>query len=99
MQESLKQVPHSVLQEQLRAFESLTPDQRRSLAERAADVSPELLTSQAEEYAKNAKWQSIKEAETLKAEGNALHATRQFLAAAAKYRLAIQSLSQACEWS
>ena len=97
MQRSMQNVPPSVVQEQLKAFEAMTPDQRRSLAERASTIDPNMLASQAEEYAKSANWKSLREAESLKAEGNALHTSGSFAAAAAKYKLALETLQQASE--
>jgi hypothetical protein len=88
MQEQMKNIPQSVLQDQMKMFQNMTPDQQRMAGKKAQDLDPSDIVNQGSQFASGSGWSELKEAEDLKKEGNRLHGLGQYSSAIKKYELA-----------
>ena len=88
MQQQVASMPASVIAEQMKAFQRLSPEQQRFAASQAASVDPSTVLSQ--QAGGNS--QELAEAQRLKSEGNNLHGLKQYRPAAEKYEAAKKSL-------
>ena len=92
MQQQMASMPQSVLQEQMRNIQNLTPEQKRMAAQQAQHFDPSTLPSQASQFAATAGQSAFAEADSLKKEGNRLHGLGQYNSAVSKYEAASQKL-------
>ena len=96
MQQQMSSIPQSVLQEQMRNIQNLTPEQKRMAAQQAQHFDPSTLPSQTSQFAANAGQTAFAEANSLKREGNRLHGLGQYNTAVSKYEAASQKLQGIC---
>lgn len=92
MQQQMASMPQSVLQEQMRNIQNLTPEQKRMAAQQAKNFDPANLPSQTGQNAASADQRAFSEAESLKKEGNRLHGLGQYSSAVSQYEAASQKL-------
>lgn len=92
MQQQMANIPQSVLQEQMRTVQNLTPEQRRMAAQQAKNFDLSYLASQTTQFAASTSQGVISEAEKLKREGNRLHGLGQYSSAIVQYDLASSML-------
>ena len=92
MQQQMSNIPQSVLQEQMRNIQNLTPEQKRMAAQQAKHFDPSTLPSQTSQFAASAGQGAFMEADSLKKEGNRLHGLGQYNSAVSKYEAASQKL-------
>ena len=92
MQQQMANIPQSVLQEQMRNIQNLTPEQKRMAAQQAQHFDPSTLPSQTSQFAAQAGQRTYMEADSLKKEGNRLHGLGQYSSAVSKYEAASQKL-------
>lgn len=95
MQQQMSNIPQSVLQEQMRNIQNLTPEQKRMAAQQAKHFDPSTLPSQTSQFAASAGQGAFMEADSLKKEGNRLHGLGQYNSAVSKYEAASQKLQGA----
>ena len=88
MQQQMSSIPPSVMQEQMRKFNQLTPEQKKQAAEQAKNIDPATISAQTSHIAEVSGWKVLTDAENLKAEGNRHHGLGQYAEAAEKYELA-----------
>lgn len=86
MQQQMSSIPQSVLQEQMRNIQNLTPEQKRMAAQQAQSFDPSTLPSQTSQFAANATQRAFMDADSLKKEGNRLHGQGQYNSAVEKYQ-------------
>ena len=85
VQRQMKDIPPSVIQEQMTLFRNLTPEQKRQAQEQARRTDPASMTAQAGQFAASAGWRMLREAEELKAAGNKAHSSGNYAGAAQLY--------------
>ena len=92
MQQQMSSMPQSVLQEQMRNIQNLTPEQKRMATQQAKNFDPSQLPSQTSQFTASATQRAFMEAENLKKEGNRLHGLGQYTSAVSQYEAASQKL-------
>lgn len=98
LQQQVGNITPEMMQQQLRMFNNMTPQQQAEVQRQAGQLTPEQLSARAGQYQQHSAGQQnyqLQAAQNLKAEGNKLHSAGSYRAAAEKYEQALGSVAGA----